>query len=50
MDDKLTIVGPEPAGISMAVPGTVNIVALLLMARYDDQFRSLLLSDRVRAL
>lgn len=50
MDDRLTIVGPEPSGISMAVPGNVNIEALLLMAKYDDQFRSLLLSDRVRAL
>ena len=50
MDDKLTIVGPGPSGESMAVPGSVHIEALLLMAKYDDQFRSLLLSDRVHAL
>jgi hypothetical protein len=50
MDDKLTIVGPEPAGGSMAVPVSVNIEALLLMAKYDAQFRSLLLTDRIRAL
>ena len=50
MDDKLTIVGPEPSGEAPSAPARVNIEALLLMAKYDDGFRDLLLSDRPRAL
>ena len=50
MDDKLTIVGPEPSGRGRSTPARVNIEALLLMAKYDDQYRRLLLEDRARAL
>nr|HPQ55462.1 hypothetical protein [Spirochaetota bacterium] len=50
MDDKLTIVGPEPSGKGRSAPSRVNIEALLLMAKYNDEFRQLLLSDRPRAI
>lgn len=50
MDDKLTIVGPEPSGREGSVPARVNIEALLLMAKYDEVFRKLLLTDRRRAI
>jgi len=50
MDDKLTIVGPEPSGDRRSAPARVNVEALLLMAKYDDDFRVLLLADRARAL
>ena len=50
MDDKLTIVGPEPSGKGRSAPSRVNIEALLLMAKYNDEFRQLLLSDRARAI
>jgi hypothetical protein len=50
MDDKLTIVGPGPSGGKQSAPARVNIEALLLMAKYNDGFRDLLLSDRPRAL
>jgi len=43
--------GPEPAdnGI-LSTPARVNIEALMLMAKYDEAFRELLLSDRAKAL
>ncbi len=50
MDDKLTIVGPEPSGDRRSAPARVNVEALLLMAKYDDDFRAMLLADRARAL
>ena len=50
MDDKLTIVGPEPSSRGSSVPARVNVESLLLMAKYNDEFRELLLSDRIRAI
>jgi len=51
MGDNLTIVGPEPScGAGEKRSGRVNIEALLLMAKYDDEFRRLLLADRERAI
>jgi hypothetical protein len=51
MDETITIVGPEPSdGTSFRKPGRVGIEALMLMAKYDDEFRELLLADRGRAL
>ena len=40
MDDKLTIVGPEPSGTDKkSSQRKVNIEALLLMAKYNTDFR-----------
>jgi hypothetical protein len=51
MDGKITRVGPEPSdGIGFRKPGRVGIEALMLMAKYDDEFRAMLLSDRKSAL
>ncbi len=51
MDDKLTIVGPEPSERGVVTRfNKVNIEALLLMAKYDPGFRRLLREDRERAL
>ena len=50
-DDKLTIVGPEPTKPFFKKPQKkVNIEALLLMAKYDDDFKKKLLTDREKAL
>lgn len=45
-DDKLTIVGPR----TKTPQKSVNVEALLLMAKYDDDFRQKLFSDREKAL
>jgi hypothetical protein len=51
LDDKLTIVGPEPAASKSKIPaGKLNIEALMLMAKYDEGFREELLRDRKKAL
>lgn len=51
MDDKLTIVGPEPSGYeNKTQQRKVNIEALLLMAKYDVNFQQFLLDDRKKAL
>jgi hypothetical protein len=51
MSDRLTIVGPEPDDDVIAKKlDKVNIEALMLMAKYDDGFRRLLIDDRDRAL
>lgn len=51
MKDKLTIVGPEPTEIEESIlPERVNIEALMLMAKYDEDFRKKLLEDRERAI
>jgi hypothetical protein len=51
LDDKLTIVGPEPSASKSKMPaGKLNIEALLLMAKYDRPFREALLKDRKKAL
>ena len=50
-DDKLTIVGPEPTGtVSKTAHKKINIDALLLMAKYDEDFKEKLLNDRETAL
>lgn len=51
LDDKLTIVGPEPTASESKMPaGKLNIEALLLMAKYDRGFREELFKDRKKAL
>jgi hypothetical protein len=51
MKDKLTIVGPEPTeNEGNILPKKVNIEALMLMAKYDEDFRKKLLEDRDRAI
>lgn len=51
MTDRLTIVGPEPDDDTIAKKlDKVNIEALMLMAKYDDDFRKLLIEDREKAL
>lgn len=49
-DDKLTIVGPEPEKKDFSFISSVNIEAVLLMAKYDKKFRKLLFKDREKAL
>lgn len=51
MKNPLTIVGPEPSGPERRPRSKRLLVeTVLLMAKYDAQFRELLLSDRDRAL
>ncbi|MCP4132190.1 MAG: hypothetical protein GY754_14560 [bacterium] len=51
MDDKLTIVGPEPSGDgSRKKQKSFNIEALMLMAKYDAGFREKLFSNRDSAI
>jgi len=51
LDDKLTIVGPEPSASKSKMPvGKLNIEALMLMAKYDRGFREDLFRDRKKAL
>lgn len=51
MKDKLTIVGPEPSGgREGSASSWAAIDALLLMAKYDETFRALLLNDREAAM
>ena len=51
MSDKLTIVGPEPDDSEFKIPlDRVNIEALMLMAKYNSDFRLLLFSNREEAL
>ena len=51
MDDKLTIVGPEPTQPrDVGRSRKLNIEAVLLTAKYDPSFRARLLADRDKAL
>lgn len=51
MSDRLTIVGPEPDDENFIKQlNKVNIEALMLMAKYDGEFRTLLVNDREKAL
>ncbi len=51
MDDKLTIVGPEPMNPGPdKTPRKVNMEALLLMAKYDKDFQKRLFNNRDEAL
>ena len=51
MEDKLTIVGPEPTDSKNTSPQKrVNIEALLLMARYNKNFRKKLINNRKAAI
>jgi hypothetical protein len=51
MNDKLTIVGPEPEKPEKRGPSKrLNIEAVLLMAKYDAGFRTTLFDDREKAL
>ena len=51
MNDKLTIVGPEPSGTdTKSSQRKVNIEALLLMAKYNNDFQKKLIEDREQAL
>ena len=52
MKNKLTIVGPEASHNDETSQNVsqVNIESLMLMAKYDDDFRDLLLNDRERAM
>lgn len=50
-DDKLTIVGPEPSGVDKkSNQRKVNIEALLLMAKYNTDFRKKLFQHRDNAI
>ena len=51
MSKKLTIVGPEPTvARKTEVQKKTNVEALLLMAKYDKDFRKKLFEDREKAL
>ena len=51
MGDKLTIVGPEPDDSDDQKPlDRVNIEALMVMAKYDPEFKVNLLDNRTEAL
>ena len=51
MDDKLTIVGPEPSSAKgNTKQRKVNIEALLLMAKYNSDFMKKVFADRKKAL
>jgi len=51
MSKKLTIVGPEPTMTRKTdVQKKTNIEALLLMAKYDEDFRRKLFENRKKAL
>ena len=51
MEDKLTIVGPEPDDSrNNSFRKKVNVEALLLMARYNKKFRKKLITDRKAAI
>ena len=50
-DDKLTIVGPEPSRFeNKKHQRKVNIEALLLMAKYDKDFKKKIFADRDKAI
>jgi len=51
MDEELTIVGPEPSSPKRrGRRKRLNVEAILLMAKYDEEFQTKLLADRSTAL
>jgi len=50
IDDKLTIVGPEPINNTQSKQKKVNIEAFLLMAKYNTELAQLIFSDRKKAI